>query len=999
MKRERIKILIVEDNAGDARLIQELLREAVSFQFDCTHVTRLSEVRPFSSKNASADETMFDAILLDIGLPDSQGLGTLTSLREIIPTAPIVLLTGLEDEMLALESIRNGAQDYLIKGLVDSRSLVQAVRYAIERKQTETELQESQQTLQTLMSNLPGMAYRCLNDDERTLLFSSAGCLALTGFAASELTGYQRLVHPDDRWMVQANVQISAQAKRPFELTYRIITRTGREKWVWEHGRLVSHHAHQDGVLEGFVTDVTDQVRATESLSASEQRIHAVITNSVDGLLVLDQQGVVLYANPAAEKMLQLPGKTLLGYEFGLPIVADDRAELDIKDSQGHILTVEMRVAKMGWNGQPAYLTALRDITQRKKVETAVRASEERLRAVVETASDAIVMLDAMHHVVFWNPAAEVMFGYLSAEIMGQPLQMIIQDAGHTVQLQGILADPDYYHIARPVEMIGCRQDGSQFPVSLSLSKWHVANERFATVILRDISELQQAEQEREKLLAQIQEQAQQMRQIVNTVPDGVVLLAADYRILLVNPPAQEFLAALTEVKLGDVLQSLGERPLPDLLVPPPKGLWHEIGTGHLLFNVVARPIEYGPTHQGWVLVLHDVTQEREIQERAQEHDRLAAVGQLAAGIAHDFNNILAVISLYTQLSLRTPNLPASFVNRLKTIDSQAMRATNLIQQVLDFSRQAMIDRQPLPLLPFLKELVKLLQRTLPENIHIQLVHLDGDHIVHADPTRIQQAIMNLALNARDAMPEGGNLTVELHDRHFVEWEKLPLPEMSVGDWVHIIVSDTGTGISPEILPHVYEPFFTTKTPDRGSGLGLSQVYGIIKQHEGHIDVVSIPGEGTTFHIYIPAMPVIQTTQPIANKTKLQLGHGETLLVVEDNEIVREAIVESLRTLNYRVLEAADGRAALVVFDEHGNDIRLLISDVVMPEMGGVALLRTLRQRQIMIPVVLLTGHSLHDELASLRDQGVVDWLLKPPELAQLARVIATGLKSVSSNL
>jgi len=361
---------------------------------------------------------------------------------------------------------------------------------------------------------------------------------------------------------------------------------------------------------------------------------------------------------------------------------------------------------------------------------------------------------------------------------------------------------------------------------------------------------------ENARLLEKTREQARQMQQTMDTVPEGVLLLGADSDILLVNPPAREYLAALTDAKSGDTLTHLGGRPLAELLTLPPKGLWHEVTTDGRIFEVIARPIEADPTTGGWAMIIRDVTQEREIQQRVQQQERLAAVGQLAAGIAHDFNNILAVVVLYTQIVLRTSTLSAKSQERLQTIDHQAKRATDLIQQILDFGRRAVLERQALNLTHLLEEQAKMLTRTLPENIRLELTHGPDNYLIHADPTRMQQAIMNLALNARDAMPEGGVLRIRLDRTRVGKGEHPPLPEMPVGDWVQVTVSDSGTGIPPEALPHIYEPFFTTKEVGKGTGLGLSQVYGIIRQHEGYMDVKTETDQGTTFTLYLPALRI-----------------------------------------------------------------------------------------------------------------------------------------------
>ncbi|MFN2271375.1 MAG: ATP-binding protein, partial [Anaerolineae bacterium] len=271
------------------------------------------------------------------------------------------------------------------------------------------------------------------------------------------------------------------------------------------------------------------------------------------------------------------------------------------------------------------------------------------------------------------------------------------------------------------------------------------------------------------------------------------------------------------------------------------------------------------------------------------------------------------------------------------------------------------------------------------------------EYTVNADPTRIQQAVMNLATNARDAMPEGGRLHFGLERIAFGERDTPPLPEMEPGRWIRLTVADTGIGILPEVQSHIYDPFFTTKEPGKGTGLGLAQVYGIVKQHEGHIDFTTGPGQGTTFALYLPALAAPQPSIADIESEPLPQGLGQTILVVEDETATRQALVESLKVLNYRVLEATNGQQALEVFEQHARAIDLVLSDVVMPEMGGKALLYALQERDPAVRVVLLTGHPLDErELEDLRALGLRSWTLKPLSLEQLARIVAEALSPAS---
>ncbi|MCP5094294.1 MAG: response regulator [Chloroflexi bacterium] len=489
-----------------------------------------------------------------------------------------------------------------------------------------------------------------------------------------------------------------------------------------------------------------------------------------------------------------------------------------------------------------------------------------------------------------------------------------------------------------------------------------------------------------------LREQVQQVRSIIDTVPEGVIMLSSEGDILLTNSTAEQYLSLLAPDWKNGRLTTLGAYLLTNLLSPPPKGLWHELIVNNKRFETIAHPIENESQTKGWILLLRDITQERDIQRQMQEQERLAAIGQLAAGIAHDFNNIMSIISLYTQLTVKLADLPPQAQKRLKIIEQQAHRASDLIQQILDFSRQAIIERRPVNLLRFLKESVKLLMRTLPESIQIEFNTSEDDFIIDADPARIQQVIMNLALNARDAMPEGGQLTINLTTTHLLAKDPVPMSGMKAGDWVKIEVTDSGSGILPAELPRIFEPFFTTKEAGKGTGLGLAQVYGIVQQHEGFIDVISNAGFGTTFLLYFPAVVTDNLQDHINQSTSLPQGQKQLILVVEDNRVARQVLVETLETLNYRTLEAENGRSALTILKQPNHGIAMILSDAVMPEMGGSALLHMMKAHNINLPFIIITGHPMDQNIGALRNMGLNAWLAKPPKLIELANLLAKTL-------
>jgi CheY-like chemotaxis protein len=298
----------------------------------------------------------------------------------------------------------------------------------------------------------------------------------------------------------------------------------------------------------------------------------------------------------------------------------------------------------------------------------------------------------------------------------------------------------------------------------------------------------------------------------------------------------------------------------------------------------------------------------------------------------------------------------------------------------------------PIDLLPFIKELDKLLGRILPENILLRLSYSPGAYMIQADPTSLQQVFMNLALNARDAMPAGGTLQFALSRQCVQEDERPPLPELSPGNWIRLSISDNGVGIPEDTLLHIFDPFFTTKPVGKGTGLGLAQVYGIIKQHGGSIDVQSVLGAGTTFRLFFPELILPAEKASVSPTSSIPLGNGETVLIVEDDSATREALQYLLENQNYKVFTAEDGIEALKVYDQPDQHIDLVVSDIVMPGMGGLMLYSALRDRKPDIRLLFITGHPMELENQTELKASQLNWLQKPFSVQEFISAIRLAL-------
>ncbi len=492
-----------------------------------------------------------------------------------------------------------------------------------------------------------------------------------------------------------------------------------------------------------------------------------------------------------------------------------------------------------------------------------------------------------------------------------------------------------------------------------------------------------------QRLEAMLAAQQKQLENLVEHVPVGILLFDADFRLLVGNTLGREILDILAAGNAGDGNLQLGPYKIQELIGRYQDPLPTEItldGPPRRVFAIQTRQVVTDKTQ--WVLSVREVTEEREFQVRIQSQERLATVGQLAAGIAHDFNNIMATILVYADLLHQDASIQRASKDKLTIIQQQVQRAASLIRQILDFSRRSVMEQSSLDLLPFIKELDKMLGRILPETIRLELSYQPGEYWVNADPTRMQQVFMNLAVNARDAMPGGGVLAFELGHYELTPGVTPPTPYLTPGKWVRISIRDSGAGITPEVIPHIFDPFFTTKPVGQGTGLGLAQVYGIIKQHDGYIDVTSLPGTGTTFTIYLPVFFRPVEPEKPANAPVQYLGNGENVLVAEDNDATREAIQALLEAQHYHVITAMDGIEALQHYEREHQSIAFVVSDVIMPRMGGMALYRALRKRWPEVKMMFVTGHPLEVESQNMLELGSYHWLQKPFSMLEFNQAV-----------
>ncbi|HEY1067597.1 MAG TPA: ATP-binding protein, partial [Pirellulales bacterium] len=514
---------------------------------------------------------------------------------------------------------------------------------------------------------------------------------------------------------------------------------------------------------------------------------------------------------------------------------------------------------------------------------------------------------------------------------------------------------------------------------------------------------------------------------VLETVDDGIVACDERGERVVFNRQARQMHAGVTDVGAPEewtarasLYRPDGKTPLPMEEIPLYRALQGEVV--HDVEMVIAPPGRpphtvlasgrrlVGPEGEklGAVAVMRDVTETRRLENHLRQVQKMEAVGRLASGVAHDFNNLLTIINGYSDLLLSTLSPDHPGCDSAEAIRDAAERASDLTGQLLAFSRESVLAPRELDLNRAILGLEKMLRRLLGDDVTLTLALTATIGRVKVDPTHLTQMLMNLVVNARDAMPQGGKLTLETHPVTFAEDGPIGVGPvgsgaLAPGRYVMIAVSDTGQGIPDELRSRIFEPFFTTKGLGCGTGLGLSTVYGIVKQSGGHIDVYSEVGHGTTFKIYLPAPDAsLDGTQLLRDEStafdSIQLGAEcrETVLLVEDDPGVRRLTRRALEALGYRVLEAEDGEEALTVFERSGVTIDLLLTDVVMPRMNGRALAEALASRRPGTKVLYISGYP--DEAAVLHDviRAGSPFLRKPYSSQSLAQKLREVLEASS---
>ena len=593
--------------------------------------------------------------------------------------------------------------------------------------------------------------------------------------------------------------------------------------------------------------------------------------------------------------------------------------------------------------------------------------------SILDSLPDAVVVVDSGGEIRLFNHQAEVLFGHRRAAVVGRKIEVLVPAEarqGHPVLRDGYFAEPVFRPMGAGRELRAVKADGAAFPAEISLSALDTEEGRFVAAAVRDSTERRRAEAK--------------FRGLLEAAPDAVVGVDADGRIVLANGQAVRLFGYDREELLGQPVE---------ILVPDAVKELHPGHRARYFSEPTTRPMGAGLKLAGrrrdgsefpaeislstlemedGVIVsaaIRDATErirvesERE-QLKARQSERLEILGQLAGGIAHDFNNLLALILSYGRFVAKEVAGDKALSEDVAEILAAAERAAALTRQLLIFGRRDVVRPEVLDLNEVVQSMEKILRRTIGEHIELR-TEFAGPASVMADPGQIEQVILNLSLNARDAMPGGGLLLL----RTETVVEDRPPDGAPSQPQVRLTVSDTGVGMPPEVRTRVFEPFFTTKPKGHGTGLGLATVYSIVSQAGGQIEIYSEEGKGTVFKVSFP-VAAGEAAQADGEDQPVPGGDGQTILVVEDEVGVREITARILREHGYAVVVAADGPAEALELCRAGEVfVDLLVTDVVMPAMSGRDLAEQIKQIRPDLPVVFISGYS-HDVIAH---QGVLE--------------------------
>ncbi len=617
---------------------------------------------------------------------------------------------------------------------------------------------------------------------------------------------------------------------------------------------------------------------------------------------------------------------------------------------------------------------------ERFRALLALQRSEEHFRLLIENALDVILVLktDGTFHYV--SPSIRIL-DYKPEEMIGKNLLSFVYPDDEREVSEVINATLIHPGQTRTFEFLIRHKDGS-FRVFETIGKQILFDGKNQGIVLnaRDTTDRKQAEAAIEKLAA-----------FPRLNPNPIFEMAANGRLTYFNNAAERMAKSLGKEQPSEILPDEINSIVQECLLTGRKNLSREIKVGNRVLLWSFFPII---PNQVVHCYARDITERLNLEAQLRQSQKMESIGQLAAGVAHDFNNILTIIQGYTGLVLERKDLEPEIVEPLKQVAVAAERAANLTRQLLMFSRKQVMQPQELDLNEVISNVTKFLRRILGEDIVLHFNYSPNLPAIYADSGMIEQVIMNLAVNTRDALPRGGQLSLGTSIVEIGEAHVQANPEARQGKFVCLRFSDNGSGISPEVLPRIFEPFFTTKEIGKGTGLGLATVYGIVKQHRGWIEVLTRQNQGTTFRVYLPSIEKLPPPNTNADLETVR-GGTENILVVEDEPELRALVCEILKGYGYNIFEAGSGPDALPVWEKNIDQIDLLLTDMVMPgNMTGRELAERIKAQKPNVKVVYTSGYSVETIGKDFSFKRGLNFLQKPYHPLALAKVVRDCLDS-----
>lgn len=1025
MNTPTISILLVEDSPSDADLLQETLSQAGLGRFQFTWVECLADALTSLQKEA------FDVVLLDLSLPDSSGPDTFRRARKAAPRLPIVVLTGVDDESVGLSAIHEGVQDYLVKGRTDGPQIARAIRYAIEREQAEEQRRQQREVLRVTLTSIGDAVLA--TDIAGKITFINPVAAKLTGWTESEALGQPirdvfRIINEQTRENAEDIVGRVLKQGRILTLANHtaLCTREGREIPIEDSAAPIRDSAGKTTGVVLVFHDVTERRRAQDALRESERQFRT-LANSIpqlcwmanaDGRTFWYSQRWYEYTGTTPEQMegwgwqsvhdpAILPAvlerwkasiATGKSFDMVFPLRGADglfrpflTRVMPVHDRDGQVIR---------WFGTNT------DISEQRRAEEELRQSEERYRMLFSTLIEGFCVVEVLFdpngrpidcRLLETNPAFETQTGLKNAR--GRLMCELARDyEAHWLEIFGRVAVTGQpARFVNEAKALNRWYDVSAYRVGRTES-------RKVAILFNDVTEGTKAQ----KALA---ESESRFRALLESASQGVVAVDESGRIVLVNAQTEQMFGYTRDEMLGQQL---------DLLLPERYRAVHAEHLHHYFARPHTRAMGlgldlYGRSKRGnefpleitlsciehgglrWAMALMtDTTERKKAEDRLFQAQKLESIGFLAGGIAHDFNNLL--VGVIGNASLAQQMLPPRHeaLDLLQTVLATGEQLAHLTRQMLAYSGKGRFILEALNLSDLIPEMAGLVQPSISKKIALQFELQPGLPLIEADRGQMQQIFMNLILNAAEAIgSSAGVISVKTRfqvvDESYIRRNLGPV-ELRPGNYVCLEVRDTGCGMDESTKAKIFDPFFSTKFT--GRGLGLAAVSGIVRGHKGAITVSSAPGQGSCFTVLFPAATDgAAIVSPVAIRDASLRGTG-TILIVDDQEVVRLAAKKALEQYGYQVLVADNGLAAINIFKRHPGEISLVVLDLSMPEMGGEETLPELRKIRPGVRVVITSGYSEADTLRLFAGQHVSGFLQKPFTSARLAERVKRALAS-----